>query len=249
MRDALNATGRPIYYSIHGPKLVPAIANLWRTTGDIDNNWGSIVQRAIWNSEAYASNREAVHAGAFNGGPPACLSGATAGLTSADPDMLEVGNLWGPLGDAEGRSHFSMWSVMKAPLLIGTDVTNMTAETLNTLTHEGVIAINQDPLAVQATLLPPPPAEAGAPPPPPGTNATQLTWAGPLAKGSYVALLVNNREVPQTLEFDTTALGGGPFAVTELWTGVKVKFGRTLKLPDVGGHDCALLRFDPKTAP
>ena len=33
MRDALNATGRPIVYSIHGPTDVPGIANLWRTTG------------------------------------------------------------------------------------------------------------------------------------------------------------------------------------------------------------------------
>jgi hypothetical protein len=34
--------------------------------------------------------------------------------------MLEVGNLWSELGDAEGRSQMSMWSVMKAPLLLGT---------------------------------------------------------------------------------------------------------------------------------
>ena len=62
----------------------------------------------------------------------------------------EVGNLFGPLGVAEGRSHFSMWSVMKAPLLIGTDVTNMTDATLTTLTNHEVIAVNQDRLGVQA---------------------------------------------------------------------------------------------------
>ena len=67
--------------------------------------------------------------------------------------MLEVGNLFNPLGDAEGRSHFSMWAVMKAPLLIGTDVTNMTAATLSTLTNAEVIAINQDEMGVQATML------------------------------------------------------------------------------------------------
>ena len=67
--------------------------------------------------------------------------------------MLEVGNLWGPLADAEGRSHMSMWVVMKAPLLIGTDVTNMTAATLATLSNPDVIAINKDVLGVQARLL------------------------------------------------------------------------------------------------
>ena len=67
--------------------------------------------------------------------------------------MLEVGNLFNPLGDAEGRSHFSMWAIMKAPLLIGTDVTNMTAATLATLTNAEVIAVNQDEMGVQAAML------------------------------------------------------------------------------------------------
>jgi hypothetical protein len=43
---------------------------------------------------------------------------------------------------------------MKAPLLLGTDVTNMTAETLATLTNRDIIGVNQDPLGVQARLLP-----------------------------------------------------------------------------------------------
>ena len=80
------------------------------------------------------------------------LSQASASRRSY-ADMLEVGNLFNPLGDAEGRSHFSMWAVMKAPLLIGTDVTNMTAATLSTLTNAEVIAINQDEMGVQATML------------------------------------------------------------------------------------------------
>ena len=42
---------------------------------------------------------------------------------------------------------------MKAPLLLGTDVTNMTAETLATLTNPEVIAVNQDPLGIQARLV------------------------------------------------------------------------------------------------
>ena len=46
-----------------------------------------------------------------------------------------------------------MWCVMKSPLLIGTDVTNMTAATLATLTNTDAIAVNQDSLGVQATLV------------------------------------------------------------------------------------------------
>jgi hypothetical protein len=61
--------------------------------------------------------------------------------------VLEVGN--DVMTDAEYRTHFSLWSISKAPLLIGCDVTNMSAATLATLTNPEVIAVNQDPLGVQ----------------------------------------------------------------------------------------------------
>ena len=61
--------------------------------------------------------------------------------------MLEVGN--GGMTDAEYVAHFSLWAISKAPLLIGCDVTKITAETLRILTNPEVIAINQDPLGVQ----------------------------------------------------------------------------------------------------
>jgi hypothetical protein len=61
--------------------------------------------------------------------------------------VLEVGN--GGMTDAEYVTHFSLWAISKAPLLIGCDVRNMSAATLATLTNPEVIAVNQDPLGVQ----------------------------------------------------------------------------------------------------
>jgi hypothetical protein len=61
--------------------------------------------------------------------------------------VLEVGN--GRMTDAEYVTHFSLWAISKAPLLIGCDVTKMSAATLSTLTNPEVIAVNQDPLGVQ----------------------------------------------------------------------------------------------------
>lgn len=61
--------------------------------------------------------------------------------------MLEVGN--GGMTDAEYVTHFSLWAISKAPLLIGCDLSKMSAATLATLTNPEVIAINQDPLGVQ----------------------------------------------------------------------------------------------------
>ena len=61
--------------------------------------------------------------------------------------MLEIGN--GGMTDTEYRTHFSLWAISKAPLIIGCDVTNMSAATLSTLTNPEVIAVDQDPLGIQ----------------------------------------------------------------------------------------------------
>lgn len=65
-----------------------------------------------------------------------------------DPDMLEVGN--GGMKYNEYVVHFSIWAISKAPLLLGCDVGNLTAETMPIIGNEEVIAVNQDPLGVQA---------------------------------------------------------------------------------------------------
>jgi len=61
--------------------------------------------------------------------------------------VLEVGN--GGMTDEEYVAHFSLWSISKAPLLIGCDVSKMSNATFNTLTNREVIAVNQDKLGVQ----------------------------------------------------------------------------------------------------
>lgn len=61
--------------------------------------------------------------------------------------MLEIGN--GGMTNDEYMTHMSLWSISKAPLIMGCDVTQMTAETLAILTNPEVIAVNQDPLGVQ----------------------------------------------------------------------------------------------------
>ncbi|ELR23774.1 Alpha-galactosidase, partial [Acanthamoeba castellanii str. Neff] len=75
-----------------------------------------------------------------------------------DPDMLEVGNKG--LTHTEQKSHFSLWALAKAPLLIGCDIRNLSREVFEILTAPEVIAINQDPLGVQVHLSfhPPPPS-------------------------------------------------------------------------------------------
>jgi alpha-galactosidase len=135
MGKALKASGRPIVYSLcqygwDAPwEWAPALGgNLWRTTGDVQANWGSVYN--IINQQAGLAKYAGP--GHWN-----------------DPDMLEVGN--GRLTIAENRSHFSMWAMLAAPLLAGNDLPNMKPEIKAILTNSDVIAIDQDKLGREGT--------------------------------------------------------------------------------------------------
>ena len=67
--------------------------------------------------------------------------------------LLQVGNVG--VSDIEGASHFAIWCIMGAPLLIGTDLIHASNATLATLTAAELIAVNQDHLngAVQGVML------------------------------------------------------------------------------------------------
>jgi alpha-galactosidase len=103
-------------------------ANLWRTTGDINDSWESMIE----NVEKQVPTAPYAGPGHWN-----------------DPDMLEIGN--GHMTADEYRTHMSLWSLTAAPLLAGNDVRIMTDVTRSILLNKEVIAINQDPLGKQAS--------------------------------------------------------------------------------------------------
>ena len=77
-----------------------------------------------------------------------------------DPDMLVVGMVgWGPalhptrLTASEQYTHISLWALQSAPLLIGCDLSRLDDFTLNLLTNDEVIDIDQDPLCKAAMPL------------------------------------------------------------------------------------------------
>jgi alpha-galactosidase len=133
--DALVATGRPVVLSIcewgsNRPwEWGPGTGHLWRSTGDIEDAWTSVLD--ILDS---SSRWQAVAGpGGWN-----------------DPDMLEVGN--GGMTDDEYRAHFSLWAIMAAPLMAGNDVRTMSDATRDILTNREVVAVDQDSLGVQGWL-------------------------------------------------------------------------------------------------
>lgn len=135
-RDALRRTGRPIVLSIcewgsNQPwEWAPAIGNLWRTTDDISDSWGSM----LGNLDQSAQHATVAGPGHWN-----------------DPDMLEVGN--GGMTDGEYRAHFSMWAIEAAPLIAGNDLRAMSDSTRAILTNAEVIAVDQDSLGAQGLLV------------------------------------------------------------------------------------------------
>src|SRR6202047_2735814 len=146
IRAALDASGRPIVLSIcEWGKAQPWLwgkevgGNLWRTTGDITDRWGG---QEKWKDGSCCSNGVL----AILDQEAEIYSYAGPGHWN-DPDMLEVGN--GGMTDVEYRSHFSLWAIMAAPLLIGTDLRGIKADTLEILLNKEVIAVDQDVLGVQ----------------------------------------------------------------------------------------------------
>jgi alpha-galactosidase len=134
--NALQASGRSIVLSLcswgnGSPWLWGAsVASLWRTTGDISDNWSSMLS----NFDSNAAHASYAKSGGWN-----------------DPDMLEVGN--GGMSATEDQSHFSLWAISAAPLITGNDLANMSSATASILTNSEVIAVDQDSAGVQGTKV------------------------------------------------------------------------------------------------
>jgi alpha-galactosidase len=130
MSDALRATGRPIVFSVCDPN--PGIdawtwgrtvANMWRTTPDIQDNYNSMLAGFAGTVDLYSSAAP----GGWN-----------------DPDFLQIGN--GGSTPTEYQSEFSLWAEMAAPLIASTDVGDLSAAALSIYENANVIAVDQDPL-------------------------------------------------------------------------------------------------------
>jgi alpha-galactosidase len=191
MRDALAATGRPILYSLcnWGQENVwtwgAGVGNSWRTTGDINASYSSML--SIFHSNVGLASYAGP--GHWN-----------------DPDMLEVGN--GSLTATEARTEFSLWSEMAAPLIAGTDIAAASSTTLSIYTNSRVIAVDQDSLGKQGTLV--------------SSGGGLDVMAKPLSNGDVSVALFN--ETGSTATITTTAgaigkTGASSYTLTDLWSG------------------------------
>lgn len=201
-------------------------ANMWRTTGDINDSWRSIRELSLVAGDA-------IKHGSINCFP--------------DMDMLVTGmNGKGNVGFAgctpeEYRTHFSLWALLGSPLMIGCDIRSMDDATRETLMNKDVLAINQDPAYNQAF-------DASA-------NAAKEENEYPiyvrlLDNGDYAIGVFNFSDVASSrwstyLLMDTIGLPettGKTLLLKELWTGEERKVTNGILTDAIPPHGCKLYR-------
>ena len=197
MRAALDQVPRDIVFSLcqYGMGNVwewgaEVGGNCWRTTGDITDTWSSMSRIGFAQSghERYAGP------GHWN-----------------DPDMLVVGYVgWSAkvrpsrLTPNEQYTHISLWCLLSSPLLIGCDMTRVDEFTLNLLTNDEVLDVNQDPLGRPAGRV--------------AKNGTSEVWARDLEDGSKAVGLFNLGEEETQVKASWADLGiKGKRKARDLW--------------------------------
>ena len=157
----------------------------------------------------------------------------TTPLATAHPsgELVEINGMT----PTESQTEFSLWAEEAAPLIAGTDVVNMAPQNLAIYENKDVIAVDQDPLGVQATVV---------------SNAnSQWTLNKPLANGDNAVVLFNAGTTTTASSVSLSDLGldaTRPYIVRDLWTHETTAVQGTLGA-DVGAHGTAMYRISADT--
>jgi alpha-galactosidase len=227
MRDELLKQPRDIIYSLcqYGMGEVwkwgeEVGGNCWRTTGDIVDTWSSM------SKIGFSQNKCSKYA------KPGCWN---------DPDMLVVGNVgWGPelhpsnLTPDEQYTHISLWCLLSAPLLIGCPIEQIDDFTLNLLTNDEVLEVNQDPLGKQAEQI--------------IKNEDYQVWAKKMEDGSLTVGLFNMDSYKhKAIVIEWSKLGlKGKQRIRDLWRQKDLGIFQERFESNVSPHGVTLVRVIPE---
>ncbi len=188
MRTALDATGRDIIYSVANSGkskdwtwagLPPVWANLWRTSRDINGSYHSMARIGFGQGDFY--------------------NWAAPGRWN-NPDMFYLHRL----EPHEQLTQMTLWSLLAAPLLISSDISQLSPFTLDVLGNGEVIEVDQDPLGIGARRV----AKAG----------DSEAWARPLWDGTVAIGLFNRGKKTAKVAVNWNAIGlAGALPVRDLW--------------------------------
>lgn len=239
----LNATGRPVLLSncrnacMTAPGTPPAlgwqpwcaaVTNMWRTSGDIEATWASMLA----NLDSLRGRGAVAGPGAWN-----------------DPDLLELGIgefAWAADGSTAGANaaHFALWAVTSSPLIIGFDVRPAAAPPaplLALVTNALALRVNAEYAGNAGDVL------ASAP------DGGEV-WGKPLRGGAGAAVLLNRNAggAPLDVAVPLAAVPGLPRGatacnVTDVWSGAprgRVAAGGAFTAAAVPPRGAAFVLFD-----
>ena len=149
-----------------------------------------------------------------------------------DPDMMVVGK---GLTEEEDKTHFALWCMFSAPLMIGCDLTTISDSTLALLKNKELIAINQDPACLSATYL--------------GDIGTNVeVWLKPLGSAdsdTKAIAFVNRTKNPQTVSYDFSDIGySGKVNIRDLFTHSDLSADTGVSVT-LGSHETAIYKLSP----
>jgi alpha-galactosidase len=177
----------------------------------------------------FASIRDGLTVGEV---PPDQL-GQLRAISAMSDDQLAHLLLQQPnLTDTEQRAHLSLWAMLSAPLIVGSDVRSMSPQTRDILTNREVIAVDQDPRVAAAHPLP--------------TDNRVLTKQ--LSDGGVAVAFFNAAENPVTINTGTAAAGLGPapcYTARDLWAHTDTTTTGAITSGAVPPHAVTLLRISP----
>ena len=160
---------------------------MWRTSNDIDPTWG----RMLHNFDSVATRELYAGPGRWN-----------------DPDMLEIGNgTFDAAHPVEARAHLSLWAMVAAPLIIGTDLTKAAPDTIATLDNREVIAVDQDPAGNQGVIAY-------------TDDEREIVVKTLAARGTKAVALINRSAEPTEVTLTAEHLkfaANGPILLRDLW--------------------------------
>jgi alpha-galactosidase len=201
----------PVERSSHNSySWAPAVADSWRTDTDVGFPNNVVFGDVLRNMDHNATHPEVAGPGRWN-----------------DPDYLcpEMG-----MTAEEARTQFTMWAVMAAPLVIGSDVRKLSAQSIEMLSNAGVIAVDQDPLGIQGT--------------PVRRDGGTEVWVKPLLGGERAIALLNRTSAPTRVVAHADELGIAPGRVAtirNLWAGTAEQLSASVAA-DVPAHGVVLHR-------
>jgi alpha-galactosidase len=226
----------PIVFSESAPAYFTEADNLtdWYAVMDWVPKFGQLARHSrdtlVFNSTLYWPDITGWDSVMFNYGQEVRLARYQKPGYYNDPDFLNVDHFDYTLD--EKKSHFAIWSSLSAPLIISAWIPDFTAEEIEYLTNRDIIAVNQDPLALQATLV--------------SQDGTWDVLTKSLANGDRLLTIINRGNFTGSLNVPFARIGLPSLPavqVKDLWTGTSSLAYKEVIAPNIPSHGTAVLRI------